>query len=137
MSSTEPMRFFTRLPTSCARTAVCRTAVRPVFPAASNSFSRAFRAWVAVLAAVRCASAATFLTSSSAFCAGAVARAWSDAAFRERLLSDATAAIDEIGYLGNATGHLKALENTAKVHNLVVCTLCSCYPFSILGIAPN
>lgn len=66
-----------------------------------------------------------------------VARAWSDAAFRERLLSDATAAIDELGYLGNATGHLKALANTAEVHNLVVCTLCSCYPFSILGIAPN
>lgn len=66
-----------------------------------------------------------------------VARAWGDAAFRQRLLSDATAAIDELGYLGNATGHLKALENTAELHNLVVCTLCSCYPFSILGIAPN
>jgi nitrile hydratase len=66
-----------------------------------------------------------------------VARAWSDAAFRERLLSDATAAIDEMGYLGNATGHLMALENTAAIHTLVVCTLCSCYPFSILGIAPN
>ncbi len=66
-----------------------------------------------------------------------VARAWGDAAFRQRLLSDATAAIDELGYLGNATGHLKAVENTAELHNLVVCTLCSCYPFSILGIAPN
>lgn len=69
--------------------------------------------------------------------AAVVAKAWVDPAFRERLLADATAAIAELGYLGNATGHLKAVENTAEVHNLVVCTLCSCYPFSILGIAPN
>lgn len=65
-----------------------------------------------------------------------VARAWCDDAFKQRLLSDAPAAIDELGYLGKATGHLKVVENTDSVHNLVVCTLCSCYPFSILGIAP-
>ncbi|MBM1691613.1 nitrile hydratase subunit alpha [Sulfitobacter geojensis] len=66
-----------------------------------------------------------------------VARAWNDPAFKERLLSDAAKAIEEFGFEGNATGHLKVVENTAEVHNLVVCTLCSCYPFSILGIAPN
>ena len=65
-----------------------------------------------------------------------VARAWSDPEYRQRLLDDAPAAIDELGYLGKATAHLKVVENTDAVHNLVVCTLCSCYPFSILGIAP-
>ncbi|MEM7565418.1 MAG: nitrile hydratase subunit alpha, partial [Pseudomonadota bacterium] len=65
-----------------------------------------------------------------------VARAWCDEAFKQRLLADAPSAIDEFGYLGKATGHLKVIENTDSVHNLVVCTLCSCYPFSILGIAP-
>ena len=65
-----------------------------------------------------------------------VARAWSDPEFKQRLLQDAPAAIDELGYLGKATAHLKVVENTDRVHNLVVCTLCSCYPFSILGIAP-
>lgn len=65
-----------------------------------------------------------------------VARAWVDEEFRRRLMQDAPAAIDELGYLGKATGHLKVVENTDSVHNLVVCTLCSCYPFSILGIAP-
>ena len=66
-----------------------------------------------------------------------VARSWVDPEFRARLLDDATAAIEEFGFEGNATGHLKAVENSDSVHNLVVCTLCSCYPFSILGIAPN
>ena len=65
-----------------------------------------------------------------------VARAWCDPDFKQRLLRDAPAAIDELGYLGKATAHLKVVENTGAVHNLVVCTLCSCYPFSILGIAP-
>ncbi|MGD8348962.1 MAG: nitrile hydratase subunit alpha [Gammaproteobacteria bacterium] len=65
-----------------------------------------------------------------------VARAWTDAEFKRRLMQDAPAAIDELGYLGKATAHLKVVENTEQVHNLVVCTLCSCYPFSILGIAP-
>lgn len=66
-----------------------------------------------------------------------VARAWVDAEFKSRLLKDAPAAIDELGFLGKATAHLKAVENTDAVHNLVVCTLCSCYPFSLLGMAPN
>lgn len=65
-----------------------------------------------------------------------VARAWTDPDFRQRLMQDAAAAIDELGFLGKATAHLKVVENTERVHNLVVCTLCSCYPFSILGIAP-
>ena len=65
-----------------------------------------------------------------------VAKAWSDPDYRQRLLDDAPAAIDELGYLGKATAHLKVVENSDTVHNLVVCTLCSCYPFSILGIAP-
>ena len=65
-----------------------------------------------------------------------VAKAWTDSEFKRRLLEDAPAAIDELGYLGKATAHLKVVENTQRVHNLVVCTLCSCYPFSILGIAP-
>ena len=66
-----------------------------------------------------------------------VARSWLDAAYRERLMADAPAALDELGYLGHATGHLIAKENAPEVHNLVVCTLCSCYPFGVLGMAPN
>jgi nitrile hydratase len=66
-----------------------------------------------------------------------VAKAWTDPGFKSRLMQDAVSAIDELGYLGKATAHLKVVENTATIHNLVVCTLCSCYPFSILGIAPN
>ena len=66
-----------------------------------------------------------------------VARAWVDPEYKARLIADAPAAIEELGYLGYATAHLKVVENTDRVHNLVVCTLCSCYPFSILGIAPN
>ncbi|MEM8647278.1 MAG: nitrile hydratase subunit alpha [Pseudomonadota bacterium] len=69
--------------------------------------------------------------------AAVVAKAWTDPAFKTRLLADGTAAIDELGFVGNATNHLKAVENTDEVHNLVVCTLCSCYPFSLLGVAPN
>jgi len=65
-----------------------------------------------------------------------VARAWCDPDFRKRLLDNATAAIDELGFAGHATAHLRAVENTADRHNLVVCTLCSCYPFSVLGVAP-
>jgi nitrile hydratase len=65
-----------------------------------------------------------------------VAKAWCDPDFKQRLIQDGSSTIDELDYLGNATGHLKVIENTASVHNLVVCTLCSCYPFSILGIAP-
>ncbi len=65
-----------------------------------------------------------------------VARAWTDPGFRGRLLENAAEAIKEFGFEGNATGHLKAVENTPALHNLVVCTLCSCYPFSILGMSP-
>jgi nitrile hydratase len=65
-----------------------------------------------------------------------VARAWTDPAFKERLLADATAAIDEFGFVGQVAAHLRAVANTPKIHNLVVCTLCSCYPHSILGIPP-
>jgi nitrile hydratase len=66
-----------------------------------------------------------------------VARAWIDPAFRQRLLADAAKATEELGFEGWASAHLKAVENTAEVHNLVVCTLCSCYPHSVLGIPPN
>lgn len=68
--------------------------------------------------------------------AAVVARAWKDPRYKGRLLADGTAAIDEFGFAGHATGHLQAVENTAEVHNLVVCTLCSCYPFSLLGMSP-
>ncbi|MEM7293426.1 MAG: nitrile hydratase subunit alpha [Pseudomonadota bacterium] len=66
-----------------------------------------------------------------------VAKAWCDPKFKTALLDDAPAAIESLGYLGKATAHLKVVENTPSVHNLVVCTLCSCYPFSLLGVAPN
>jgi nitrile hydratase len=62
-----------------------------------------------------------------------VAKAWVDPAFKSRLLADAAAAVAELGFGG---GSLIALENTATVHNLVVCTLCSCYPWSMLGLPP-
>jgi nitrile hydratase subunit alpha len=62
-----------------------------------------------------------------------VARAWVDRAFKQRLLADGTAAIAELGYGGDT---MLVVENTAKVHNLVVCTLCSCYPWSTLGLPP-
>ncbi|HEY1562624.1 MAG TPA: nitrile hydratase subunit alpha [Caulobacteraceae bacterium] len=65
-----------------------------------------------------------------------VARAWTDPAFRERLMTDATAAILELGFGGRQGDHLMAVENTPEVHNLVVCTLCSCYPWSVLGLPP-
>jgi nitrile hydratase len=66
-----------------------------------------------------------------------VARAWSDRAFRERLLADATAAIIELDCDGGLEGrYLVAVENTHEVHNLVVCTLCSCYPWAVLGLPP-
>lgn len=66
-----------------------------------------------------------------------VARSWMDADFRGRLLEDAGAVLHDFGYQGHATGHLKAVENTPDVHNLVVCTLCSCYPFAVLGMSPT
>jgi nitrile hydratase len=65
-----------------------------------------------------------------------VARAWTDAAYKERLLTDATAAIAELGFGGLQGEHMVAVENTPAVHNLVVCTLCSCYPYPLLGLPP-
>jgi nitrile hydratase len=65
-----------------------------------------------------------------------VARAWADPAYRQRLLSNADAAIAELGYGGLQGEHMVVMENTAKVHNLVVCTLCSCYPWPVLGLPP-
>ncbi len=66
-----------------------------------------------------------------------VARAWSDAGFRDALLSDATAAVSEMGFYGRQGEHMVAVENTDAVHNMVVCTLCSCYPWPLLGIPPG
>jgi len=65
-----------------------------------------------------------------------VARAWVDPAYRERLLADATAAAAELGIGGIEGEHIVAVENTPGVHNVVVCTLCSCYPWPLLGIPP-
>jgi nitrile hydratase len=65
-----------------------------------------------------------------------VARAWVDPAYKERLLRDATAAIAEFGFTGRQGEHMVVVENTPAVHNLVVCTLCSCYPWPVLGLPP-
>ena len=65
-----------------------------------------------------------------------VARAWTDPAYRARLLDDATAAIAELGFTGRQGEHMVVVENTPAVHNLVVCTLCSCYPWPVLGLPP-
>ena len=66
-----------------------------------------------------------------------VARAWVDAEFREWLHRDASAAIASLGYGGRQGEHMVAVENTASEHNLVVCTLCSCYPWPVLGLPPT
>ncbi|MCR8825948.1 nitrile hydratase subunit alpha [Pseudosulfitobacter koreensis] len=66
-----------------------------------------------------------------------VARAWSNPAFRDALLTDATAVVSELGYYGRQGEHMVAVENTDEVHNMVVCTLCSCYPWPLLGIPPG
>jgi nitrile hydratase subunit alpha len=65
-----------------------------------------------------------------------VARAWADSAYRQRLLTSADAAIAELGYGGMQGEHMVVVENTSKVHNLIVCTLCSCYPWPVLGLPP-
>jgi nitrile hydratase len=65
-----------------------------------------------------------------------VAKSWLDPAFRQWLLTDGTAAIGSLGYGGRSGNHLVALENTPSVHNIVVCTLCSCYPWAVLGLPP-
>lgn len=66
-----------------------------------------------------------------------VARAWIDRDYRARLLADGTAAIAELGYGGPEGAHIVAAENTPEVHNLIVCTLCSCYPWPLLGLPPD
>ena len=66
-----------------------------------------------------------------------VARAWVDPSFKARLLADGSAAISEFGFGGPEGSHLVVLENTPTVHNVVVCTLCSCYPWPVLGLPPN
>ena len=65
-----------------------------------------------------------------------IARAWTEPDYHARLMADAGQAIKDFGFEGHGTEHLKAVENTATTHNLVVCTLCSCYPFSLLGMSP-
>jgi len=65
-----------------------------------------------------------------------VARAWTDPEYKQRLLSNGTSAIAELGFGGSQGEHMVVLENTPKIHNLVVCTLCSCYPWSVLGLPP-
>lgn len=66
-----------------------------------------------------------------------VARAWLDPAYRERLLADGTAAIAELGYGGSEGDNMVVVANTPDVHNAVVCTLCSCYPWPVLGLPPS
>ncbi|QJF52060.1 nitrile hydratase subunit alpha [Roseobacter ponti] len=66
-----------------------------------------------------------------------VVRAWTDPAFRKALMDDATPVVAEMGYYGRQGEHMVAVENTDEVHNMVVCTLCSCYPWPLLGIPPG
>ena len=65
-----------------------------------------------------------------------VARAWVDPVYKRRLLADGTAAIAELGFGGNEGDHMQVVENTGALHNVVVCTLCSCYPWPVLGLPP-
>jgi nitrile hydratase len=69
--------------------------------------------------------------------ARAVAKAWADPAFRRALLDDATAAVGSLGFASRVGDHLVAVENTPQVHNMIVCTLCSCYPWEVLGLPPT
>jgi len=69
--------------------------------------------------------------------AAVVARAWTDPEFKQELLDDAATAVASMGFSGRQGEHLKAVENTADLHNMVVCTLCSCYPWSVLGLPPT
>ena len=66
-----------------------------------------------------------------------VARAWTDPEYRAWLMKDATSAIASLGYTGRQGEHMVAVENSPAVHNMVVCTLCSCYPWSVLGLPPT
>lgn len=65
-----------------------------------------------------------------------VAKAWTDHAYKQRLLEDGTAAVAELGFSGNQGAEMVILENTPTIHNVVVCTLCSCYPWPVLGLPP-
>ena len=65
-----------------------------------------------------------------------VAKAWTDPEYKKLLMSDATAAVEGLGYFGRQGEHLQVVENSDGVHNLVVCTLCSCYPWTVLGLPP-
>ena len=69
--------------------------------------------------------------------ARAVAKAWVDPAFRQALLEDATAAVGSLGFTSRVGDHLVAVENTPRLHNMIVCTLCSCYPWEVLGLPPT
>ena len=69
--------------------------------------------------------------------AAVIARAWRDSEFKAWLLRDATAAIRSLGYMGRQGEHMAVVENTTRVHNMVVCTLCSCYPWPVLGLPPT
>ena len=66
-----------------------------------------------------------------------VAKAWTDPEYRSRLLADGTAAVAELGYKGSQGEHIVVVENTPSLHNVVVCTLCSCYPWPLLGLPPS
>ncbi|MEM9945796.1 MAG: nitrile hydratase subunit alpha [Cyanobacteria bacterium P01_D01_bin.36] len=66
-----------------------------------------------------------------------VAKAWADEDFKQRLLEDGSGAIAELGLTGFSSEHMVVVENTSQVHNLIVCTLCSCYPWAILGLPPT
>lgn len=66
-----------------------------------------------------------------------VAKAWIESEFKQRLLTDGTRAISELGLTGFSSEHMVVVENTSEVHNLIVCTLCSCYPWAILGLPPT
>ena len=68
--------------------------------------------------------------------ARAVAKAWVDAEFKRKLLADATAAVGSLGFTNRIGDHLVAVENTERTHNMIVCTLCSCYPWEVLGLPP-
>ncbi|MFJ4198116.1 nitrile hydratase subunit alpha [Streptomyces sviceus] len=75
--------------------------------------------------------------SSPANGARVVARAWTDPAYRARLLADGTAAVQELGYMDGSYQRLRVVENTESHHNVIVCTLCSCYPLRLLGPSPS
>lgn len=66
-----------------------------------------------------------------------VARAWTDAEYKKRLLNDGTSAVAEMGFFGAQGAEIVVLENTSTIHNMVVCTLCSCYPWPVLGLPPR